>query len=76
MPSGFNEAGGRDERGWQIDPRGPRRPFGSALTAIADKRIETPEPINTNVRKLRGTPPCPQCGNRGPWQCDCEGDDE
>lgn len=69
MPSDAMPAA-RDERGWLTSPGGPQRPFGAALTI--GNPIETPALITERVRKLRGSPACPACGNRGPWQCACE----
>lgn len=51
---------------------GPHKPFGSALPADVEKRLEPPSLITVRPYKLRGSPPCPECGNRGPYQCECE----
>ena len=38
---------------------------------LTHERIISPEPIG-KTRRLSMTPPCEACGNRGPWQCECE----
>lgn len=59
-----------------ITGTGRLKPFGSALPDHLNGKIVSPALITERVRKLRGSPACPECGNRGPWQCDCPGDEE
>lgn len=62
----------RDERGWLIDDIGPSRRFGSALPPETNGEIVTPERITIRPMRLRNSPPCPMCGNRGRFHCACE----
>jgi hypothetical protein len=51
---------------------GPHRPFGSALRIGLQERLVTPERVIERPRRLRNSPPCPSCGDAGPFYCDCE----
>lgn len=53
----------------------PLKPFGSALRS-GDGATVGRCPRIGRTRRLRSEPPCPTCGNKGAWRCECEGDDE
>lgn len=56
---------------------GPHRPFGSALKGISHGAGTVEQcPRIGATRRLRSEPPCPACGNRSAWRCECEGNDE
>lgn len=51
---------------------GPHRPFGSALQGIHSvDPLKAPELVG-RTRRLRSEPPCPSCGNKSAWRCNCE----
>lgn len=53
------------------------RPFGSALQGLHSlEPLLAPPLITTRVRRLRSEPPCPSCGNKSAWRCECELEDE
>jgi hypothetical protein len=56
---------------------GPHRPFGSALQSgkYGAGHVERP-PIIGRTRRLRSEPPCPSCGNKSAWRCECEEESE
>jgi hypothetical protein len=55
--------------------RHPRRPFGSQ---VGGKHVGTIErcPRIGRTRRLMSEPPCPACGNKSAWRCECEIGDE
>jgi hypothetical protein len=63
-------------RGWdEINARPSKlRPFGSALVNGDGGTVERC-PVIGRTRRLRAEPPCPSCGNKSAWQCECEGED-
>jgi hypothetical protein len=54
---------------------GPHRPFGAALRPALRGIIETPAFITERPLRLRGSPPCPVCGEAR-FYCHHEGDDK
>jgi hypothetical protein len=50
---------------------GPFKPFGSALIGGDGGHVERCPRIGP-TRRLMSEPPCPVCGNKSAWRCDCE----
>lgn len=49
----------------------PSRPFGAALGGKYTGTVERC-PVIGKTRRLMSEPPCPSCGNKSAWRCECE----